>query len=138
MSGHYPFNGKASRVSVFAFFEKNQLSLELQEQYYKWWYDLAKNFVTQDADLRAARAVDFQHFPYGQHAERNFHLHDYKWATAMADLGAFISNVIFAKMSDEQQHKVEHDHEAMLKGLLAQRDKTPRPAPPEVGRYRHV
>ncbi len=138
MSGHYPFSGRANRVTVFGFFERNLLSLQLQEQYYKWWYDLAKNFIAQDAGLKAARGVDFEHYPYGQHAERNFHLHDYKWATAMIDLGALIDKVILPKMSDEQQHKVEHDHEIMLKGLLAQREKAPRPEPPEVGRYRHV
>lgn len=138
MSGHLPFSGKANRVSVFAFFEQNQLSLDLQEYYYKWWYNFAKHFVENDPDLKVTRAVDFNHYPFGQHAEGNFHLHDYKWATATLDLGSFIMNVIFPKMTEEQRHKVEHDHDAMMKDLLAQRDKAPRSAPPEVGRYRHV
>ncbi len=138
MSGHYPFGGRANRVSAFAFFEKNQLSLDLQERYYKWWYDLAKRFVEQDPDLRVTRAVDFKHYPYGQHAERNFHLHDYKWATALADLGAFIANVIFPKLSEDARHTIDHDHDQMLKTLLAERAQAPREAPPDVGRYRHV
>lgn len=138
MSGHFPFSGRANRVSVYAFFEKNQLSLDLQERYYRWWYDFARTFVDQDSDLRVTRAVDFQHFPFGQHAEANFHLHDYQWATALLDLGEFITGVIIPKMSPEAQHQLARDHETMLKGLLAERGKMPRPAPPEIGRYRHV
>jgi len=138
MSGHYPFGGKANRISVFAFFEKNQLSLDLQEHYYKWWYDYAKAMVEQDPDLKATRGVDFKHYPFGQHAESNFHLHGYKWATALSDLGAFIANVIFPKLSDETRHKLDHDHDAMMKSLLLEREKSPREAPPDVGRYRHV
>ncbi|WP_297397050.1 RnfABCDGE type electron transport complex subunit B [Acidiferrobacter sp.] len=138
MSGHYPFGGKANRVTVFAFFEKNQLGLELQERYYRWWYDFAKTTVERDPDLKATRGVDFQHYPFGQHAEANFHLHGYKWATALADLGAFIANVIFPKLSDEGSHKLAHDHDAMLQALLAEREKAPREAVPDVGRYRHV
>ena len=138
MSGHYPFGGKANRISAFAFFEKNQLSLDLQERYYRWWYDFAKSAVERDRDLKVTRAVDFQHYPFGQHAESNFHLHGYKWSTALADLGAFIANVIFPKLTEEQTHKLEHDYEAMMKALLAEREKAPREAPPDVGRYRHV
>jgi hypothetical protein len=138
MSGHYPFGGKANRISAFAFFEKNQLSLDLQERYYKWWYEFAKDAVEHDPDLRVTRGVDFTHYPFGQHAESNFHLHGYKWSTALADLGAFIANVIFPKLSDEARHTVDHNHDAMLKNLLGEREKTPREAPPDVGRYRHV
>ena len=138
MSGHYPFGGKANRVTAFAFFEKNQLSLELQERYYRWWYDFAKTAVENDPDLKATRLVDFQHYPFGQHAETNFHLHGYKWATALADLGAFIANVIFPKLSEDASHKLAHDHDAMMKALLAERAKAPREAAPDVGRYRHV
>ena len=138
MSGHYPFGGKANRISAFAFFEKHQFSLDLQERYYKWWYDFAKNFVERDPDLKVTRAVDFNHYPFGQHAESNFHLHGYKWATALADLGAFIANVIFPKLSEDALHKVAHDHEALVKTLEGDREKAPRAAPPDVGRYRHV
>ena len=138
MSGHYPFGGKANRISAFAFFEKHQLSLDLQERYYKWWYEFAKSFVEKDPDLKTTRGVDFLHYPFGQHAEGNFHLHGYKWSTGLSDLGAFITNVIFPKLSDETLHKIEHDHETMLKGLEGDREKAPRPAPPDVGRYRHV
>ncbi|WP_298134216.1 RnfABCDGE type electron transport complex subunit B [Acidiferrobacter sp.] len=138
MSGHYPFGGKANRVTAFAFFEQNQLGLELQERYYRWWYDFAKTAVDKDPDLKATRGVDFKHYPYGQHAEADFHLHGYKWATALADLGAFITNVLFPKLSDDAAHKLAHDHEAMLKALRAEREKAPREAVPDVGRYRHV
>ncbi len=138
MSGHYPFGGKANRITVFAFFEKHQMSLELQERYYKWWFDFAKNAVDQDPDLKAARGVDFQHYPFGQHAETNFHLHDYQWATAMADLGAFIVDVILPKLSHEDQEKVAHDHEALLQTLEKEREASPRAPVPDVGRYRHV
>lgn len=138
MSGHYPFGGKANRISAFAFFEKHNLSLDLQERYYRWWYDFAKKAVENDADLKVTRAVDFSHYPFGQHAEGNFHLHGYKWATALADLGAFISNTLFPKFSHDALHTIEHDHEEMLKALEGEKEKSPRTAPPEVGRYRHV
>ncbi|HUW99034.1 MAG TPA: hypothetical protein VMV40_09400 [Acidiferrobacter sp.] len=138
MSGHYPFGGKANRVSAYAFFEKEGLSLDLQERYYKWWYDLAKNFVAQDPDLKVTRAVDFNHYPFGQHAGGNVRLHDYQWATALADLGAFVVNAVFPKLSSEALHKVEHDYAAMMKDLEGERDKAPRPAAPDVGRYRHI
>lgn len=138
MSGHYPFSGKANRVSVYAFFEKHQLGRELQEEYYKWWYDWAKNFAMNDVDLRATKATEFQHYPYGQHAHDNFHLHDYVWCTIMLDLGELIKNVLIPKLSEEQQHKLEEEHRHMLEQLLKKREQKPRQAPPDVGRYRHV
>lgn len=137
MSGHFPFSGKANRVSVFAFFEAHKFSMQTQEEYYKWWYNWAKDFVTKDADLSYTKAVEFSHYPYGQHAHENFHLHDYVWATPLLDLGQFIENVIFPKLDDKALHKVEHDHEKLVE-TLEKSPKTPRSEPPEVGRYRHV
>lgn len=138
MSGHYPFSGKANRVSVFAFFEKHRMSLEMQERYYRWWHEWAKAFVMSDPDLKASKAVDFAHYPFGQHAHANFHLHDYQWATPMVDLGGFIDTVIFPKLDQEAAHQLETQHAKMLAELLAERDRKPRPEPPDVGRYRHV
>lgn len=138
MSGHYPFNGNANRVSVFAFYEKNGLSLELQEKYYRWWFDWAKNFVMNDPDLKYSKAHEFSSFPYGQHAHHDFHLHQYQWATTMIDLGAFISNVILPKMDEDAQHRLEHDHHAMLEALKQEAATKPRPKAPEIGYYRHT
>ncbi len=138
MSGHYPFSGKANRLSVFAFFEKNNLSLELQEKYYKWWYDWAKDFVSKDADLRVTKGVLFNHYPMGQHAHENFHLRDHMWSTPMLELGEFVRDIIMPKMSEDALHKLDHAHHKMLDALLAERDKSPRTAVPDVGRYRHT
>lgn len=138
MSGHYPFSGNANRVSVFAFYEKNGLSLELQEKYYRWWFDWAKNFVMNDPDLKYSKAHEFNSFPYGQHAHHDFHLHQYQWATTMIDLGAFIKNVILPKMDEDAQHKLEHDHQAMLEALKQEAASKPRPKAPEIGYYRHT
>lgn len=138
MSGHYPFSGKANRMSVFAFFEKNKLSLPLQEKYYKWWYDLAKEFVTKDRDLSVTKGVLFKDYPMGQHAHENFNLHDYMWSTPLLELGEFVKNAIMPKMSEDELHKLEHAHHKMLETLLAEREKNPRPAVPDIGRYRHV
>ena len=138
MAGHYPFSGKANRLSVFAFFEKNALSLELQEKYYKWWYDWSKGYIAKDPGLQAAKGVAFQHYPMGQHAHDNFHLHDYKWVTPMLELGEMVRDVLMPRMSKDELHKLEEDHHHMLDKLLAEREKSPRPAPPDVGRYRHV
>ncbi len=138
MSGHYPFSGKANRVSVFAFYEKHQLGLALQEEYYQWWYNWAKQFVMNDADLKATKATMFDHYPYGQHAHGNFHLHDYTWSTNLLDLGEFIKNTLIPKLDEHAQHKLEEQHHHMLEDLLKKREQKPREAPPDVGRYRHV
>lgn len=138
MSGHYPFSGKGNRVSVFAFFEKNRLSLALQERYYQWWHEWAKSFVLADSDLKVTKAVEFAHYPFGQHAHGNFHLHGYHWATPMLDLGRFVEGVIIPKLDQHGAHELEHAHAKMLSELLATRDQNPRPEPAEVGRYRHV
>jgi hypothetical protein len=138
MAGHYPFSGRANRVGVFAFFEKNALGLDLQEKYYKWWYDWAKAFVAKDPDLSVTKAPLFNHYPIGQHAHNNFHLHDYVWATPMLELGEFVRDIVMPRMSEDALHKLEHDHHKMLDKLLAERTTSPRTAPPDVGRYRHV
>ncbi|MHB8454576.1 MAG: hypothetical protein ACYDDO_07710 [Acidiferrobacterales bacterium] len=138
MSGHFPFSGKADRVSVFAFFEAHGLGLELQEEYYKWWYDWAREFVLKDPDLSVTKAVEFSHYPFGQHAHVNFHLHDYLWATSLLDLGQFIGNVIAPKLNDKAKHQLEQEHEKMLEGISKEAVQKPRPSPPEVGRYRHT
>lgn len=138
MAGHYPFSGKADRVAVFAFFEKNRMSLAMQQRYYRWWHEWAKAFVMSDPDLKASKGVDFAHFPFGQHAHANFHLHDYQWATPMLELGEFIDAAILPRLDKEAAHRLEEMHHEMLTALLAERDQEPRPEPPEVGRYRHV
>ncbi|MDA8363892.1 MAG: hypothetical protein M0Z84_08770 [Gammaproteobacteria bacterium] len=138
MSGHFPFSGKANRVAVFAFFEDLGLSLELQERYYRWWHEWAKNFVQKDPDLSLTKAVEFSHYPFGQHAHANFHLHDYLWATPMLDLGEFIENVIFPRLDDKAMHQLGQEYEKMLEGIVQEAAQHPRPAPPEIGRYRHT
>lgn len=138
MSGHYPFSGKANRVSVFAFFEKHNFSLALQEQYYKWWYDWAKAFVMNDADLKVTKAYMFAEYPAGQHAHDNFHLHDYAWSNLLLELGEFVKNTILPKLNDAQTQQLEKDHHDLIERLRAQRETQPREAPPAVGRYRHT
>lgn len=138
MAGHYPFSGKANRVSVFAFYEKHGLSLDLQEKYYRWWFELAKNYVEQDADLKFTRGHDFVHFPYGQHALHDFHLHKYLWCTTMIDLGEFIKSIIMPKMSEAQLKILEHDHNEMLKKLEEEAKTAPRQPVPEIGYFRHT
>ena len=56
MSGHFPFSGNTNRVSVFGFYDRYNLNPAMQEKYYKWWYDWAKNFVINDADLKVVKA----------------------------------------------------------------------------------
>lgn len=138
MSGHFPFIGKANRLAVFAFFEDHGLSVELQEKYYRWWHEWAKNFVAKDPDLALTKAVELSHFPFGQHAHLNFHLHDYMWATPMLDLGKFIENVIFPKLDDKAMHRLEQEHEKMLDEIGREAAQNPRAAAPEIGRYRHT
>ncbi len=138
MSGHFPFSGKANRVAVFAFFEDLGLSLELQERYYRWWHEWARSFVLKDPDLSCTKAVELSGYPFGQHAHGNFHLHDYMWATPMLDLGKFIENVIFPKLDEHAMHDLERQHDQMVAQLSQEATQHPRPAPPEIGRYRHT
>lgn len=138
MSGHYPFSGNSNRVSVFAFFEKHGLGLALQEKYYRWWFDWARNFVLADADLKLSKGHEFSGFPYGQHAHHDFHLHKYRWSTAMIDLGAFIDGIILPKLSEDQQHSLEHEHQAMLDALKKESAEHPREKTPDIGYYRHT
>ena len=138
MAGHYPFTGNSNRVSVFAFYEKNGLGLELQAKYYQWWFDWAKDFVLNDPGLKAAKAPEFARFPYGQHADHDFHLHKYQWCTTLIDLGQFISNVIFPKMSETELHKLEENHHHMLEELRKEAVEKPREAIPDIGYFRHT
>ncbi len=138
MAGHYPFSGKANRVSIYAFFERHGLSAPLQEKYYKWWYDWAKAFVLNDADLKVSKGIEFAAYPYGQHAHHDFHLNRYVWCTHMIDLGQFIEGVIFPKLDHAQRERLEHDHRQFLAQLRSETQTHPREAPPEIGRYRHT
>jgi len=145
MSGHFPFSGTrgtryglAPRMAISAFFEKHQFNYVLQEEYYKWWYEWAKAFVEKDADLKATVIHQFNHYPMGQHSEHSFHLNHRYWASCMDDLGAFIRNTLFPKLDDKSMHKLEADHDKLVKKLKSQvKDSGFEPAP-DVGHFRHV
>lgn len=137
MSGHFPFSGNTNRVSVFGFYDRYNLNVSMQEKYYKWWYDWAKNFVMNDADLKAVKAYEFKEFPYGQHSHTDFHLRQGLWATALIDLGGFITGTIFGKMSEDEMHKLDEAHHEFLHHLEEEAKSNPRPASPEIGWFRH-
>lgn len=143
MTGHFPFLGKGTRyggarIAIAAFFEHHGLRLELQEKYYRWWYERAKAFVQRDPDLSAAKAVEFNRYPYGQHALHRFHLNDKMWCAALADLGDFIRETILPRMSTADLQRLEHDHETLLDALAQEAEHAPRPPAPETGYFRHV
>jgi hypothetical protein len=144
MSGHFPFSssqgtryGLAPRMSISAFFEKNQFNMELQEAYYKWWYDWAKAFVDQDADLKATMGLRFNHYPMGQHSEHAFHLNGKYWASCMDDLGGFIRNLIIPKLDHDAEHALTEEHEKLVHDLKAKATESYEPVP-DVGHFRHV
>lgn len=143
MAGHFPFMGKGmrygmARLALTAFYEKHGLSLELQEKYYKWWFDWAKRFVANDTDLSATKSVAFAHYPYGQHSLHSFHLNDKMWASVMTDLGDLLRDTIFPKLDHAAMEKLEHDHEHLIEELAAEAKKNPRKPSPDVGYFRHV
>ncbi|MEY2342872.1 hypothetical protein AB4090_12285 [Acidithiobacillus sp. IBUN Pt1247-S3] len=140
MAGHFPFSGKANRVSVYAFFEAHDWSLEAQEKYFEQWYEWTKNYVLSDTDLKASKGVLFtgEHFHFGTHADHDFHLHGYAVATRLLDLGEFIKGAIFPKMDHDAMHALEHEHHEWVKATDAVGAEHPRPEAPEIGRYRHV
>lgn len=145
MSGHFPFAsrlgiryGQAPRMAMAAFFETRGFGTELQERYYRWWYEWARDFVAKDPDLSATKAVEFGSYPMGQHALHSFHLNDKMWAAAMSDLGDFIRELILPRLDDAARRKLEEAHAQMLHELEAEAAKTPRPPVPDVGYFRHV
>lgn len=145
MAGHFPFAGKrgtryglAPRGTIAAFFENNGFNNELQEKYYKWWYDYAKQFVENDSDLSVTMGVKFASYPIGTHARHSFHLNDKFWPVAMDELGSLISNVILPKLDSDAMHKLEEEHTAMLAQLREEASANPREPAPDVGLFRHV
>lgn len=138
MASHFPFSGNASRVGVYAFFERHGLDLPLQERYYRWWFDWAREQVVKDPGLAAAKGSEFQRFPYGQHAFHDFHLHRYSWSIALTDLGGLIDGTLLPRLDETQRHDLEHRHRVLLEQLKQQALQQPRPAAPEIGRYRHT
>ncbi len=143
MAGHFPFLGKGvryggARLSIAAFFETHGLNQELQEKYYKWWYDWAKHFVEQDEGLKAAKGIAFQHYPYGQHAHRSFHLNDKIWAVHLADLGDLIRDSLLPKLDNKAMKELEQAHAKMLHELEQQAQENPREPAPDVGYFRHI
>lgn len=138
MAGHFPFSGRANRVGIYAFFERHGLSMELQEQYCRWWFDWAKARVAADPDLAAIKGPAFEAFPYGQHAFHDFHLHQYGWSTSLADLGGFIEGTLLPRLGKDELHRLEEDHAAFLAQLKGRSASSPREPGPEVGRYRHM
>ncbi|NIR60932.1 MAG: hypothetical protein GWO02_16185 [Gammaproteobacteria bacterium] len=145
MAGHFPFAGKrgiryglSPRMSITAFFESHRFGLELQEKYYRWWYDWAQERVRNDPDLAAAKGTSFNGFPYGQHAEHGFHLNEKQWAAAMADLGDLIRDSILPKLSDQQLRELEARHGKLVEQLEREADEHPRRPAPEIGYFKHV
>ena len=143
MAGHYPFTGRGTRyggarMTIAAFFEQHGLNLELQEKYYKWWFEWAKNFVNNDSDLKASKGVAFNHYPMGQHSHHSFHLNDKQWCNIMADLGDLIRDIIMPKMSDAALKQLEHDHHAALEKLEAEAKDNTREPSPDIGYFRHM
>ncbi len=138
MAGHFPFSGNGGRASTTAFYERYGLNDELQEKYYKWWYDWAKAFVSQDKELVQTKSLDFAHYPYGQHAHRSFHLNGKHWAVCLADLGAFIKAVIMPKLDHDALHKLEDEHHKIVDALKKEAADKPREPAPDVGYFRHT
>jgi len=137
MAGHFPFSGNTNRVSVFAFYERYGLNQQLQEKYYKWWYDWAKKQVLANSHLSASKGFEFSHFPYGSHSHHDFHLRQGQWTTCLVDLGAFIKGTLMPKLSDEQLHHLEDEHHHFLHHLEEEAKQAPREAQPELGWFRH-
>jgi hypothetical protein len=138
MAGHFPFSGNNNRVGVFAFYERYGLNPQMQERYYKWWYDWAKNHVMSDADLKWAKGLEFSHYPYGQHSHHDFHLRQGQWATCLIDLGGFIKGSILPRLSDAEMHALDDAHHHMLHDLEVEAQSTnPRKAQPDIGWFRH-
>jgi len=143
MAGHYPFTGRGvryggARMTIAAFFEQHGLNMELQEAYYKWWFEWAKKQVANDAGLQAAKGVAFNHYPMGQHSHHSFHLNEKQWCNILAELGDFIRDAIFPTMDATASKQLEDEHHHMLDKLKADAKENAREPAPEVGYFRHM
>lgn len=138
MAGHFPFSGNGGRGTAAAFYERYRFNDELQEQYYKWWYDWAKNFVENDPALATTKGVDFVTYPYGQHAHRAFHLNNKVWPVLLSSLGEFIKGTLLPRLSEQQLHALEAEHTQMLDALRKAAQAKPREPSPDVGYFRHT
>lgn len=145
MAGHFPFAGKrgtryglAPRGTIAAFFENHGFNDDLQEKYYKWWYDWARDFVENDNDLSVTMATRFSNYPMGTHAQHSFHLNDKYWPVCMDELGAFIRDIIFPKLDEQAMHELEDQHAKLVQDLEKEADSNPRDPAPDVGMFRHV
>lgn len=138
MAGHFPFSGRGGRASTTAFFELHGFNRTLQEKYYRWWYEWAKRFVQQDKELSQTKAIEFQSYPYGQHAHQEFHLNNKVWPVMLDDLGQVIKFAIFPRLSADDLHKVEDLHRKMVEELKKEAEATPREAAPDIGYFRHT
>jgi len=145
MAGHFPFAGKrgtryglAPRSAMAAFFEAQDMSEAVQEQYYKWWYDWAKDFTEKDPDLSFTMIRRFDSYPMGQHAHHAFHLNGKYWPSCMDELGSYIANTILPKLDGDAMHKLEDAHAKLLKDLDAEKTSNPREPAPDVGLFRHI
>ncbi len=144
MAGHLPFLARRglrygnARNVYEAFFEHHGLSDELQEKYYKWWYDWARDFVLNDPDLKMAKGILFNRYPLGDHPEHDFHLKQKRWALYMAELGDLLRDVIWPKLDEATRQKLETAHAELLEQLEQEAKENPRPPAPEVGYFRHT
>jgi hypothetical protein len=145
MAGNFPFAGTrgvryglAPRMTIAAFFEDHRMNDTLQERYYRWWYERAKHFVEQNADLQAFFGSTLESYPYGQHAAHGFHLNGKAWAAALSDLGDLIRDTILPRLDQSTLHQLESDHEELLAELADAAKATPPPGAPDVGYFRHV
>lgn len=137
MAGHFPFSGNTNRVSVFAFYERYGLNESLQEAYYKFWYNWAKEMVLADPDLSVTKGQEFAHYPFGHHAHQDFHLRQGTWTTNLVDLGDFIKGSLLPKLNAAQLHDLEHAHHHKLHELEKEAKDTPREPQAELGWFRH-
>lgn len=138
MAGHFPFSGNGGRGAITAYYERHGLNDELQEKYYKWWYDQAKTMVDQDSELSQTKGLDFIEYPYGQHAHRSFHLKGKQWAVCLNDLGAFIKAVLLPKLDQNALHKLEEEHHTLMTALGQEATDKPREPVPDIGYFRHT
>jgi hypothetical protein len=125
-------------MTIAAFFEDHRMDESLQERYYKWWFDWAQDFVSNDPNLKAFVGDTFEHYPYGQHAAHAFHLNGKAWATALSDLGDFIRDAIFPELDEGAIGQLESEHAELLRKIEAAAAEAPPPGVPEVGYFRHV
>jgi hypothetical protein len=133
-----PFAHPADRNGLHSFFEHHGYDAELQERYYRFWYDFVRSRMESDTGLRKAHGPTFDRYPHGMHAAHNFHLHGHQWTTQVADIGNFVRNTVYPTMTDQEKADLAQSHADLVKQLDGEAEQRGHEESDDIPVFRHT